>query len=315
MKSKKVRAKPPRYWMWGIIAVTLCLVATRLWKQANEREERKIWNTVADLATIDAQRSRTVDNWWMRTTNPPATMEVKQLLENKKDEVLSTIRNRRGISMETERIAARFQEFRLNIFVNDKAMHLNEDGITPSLGTNGIEISFVPEESARTILRYSLSWWPSWNMIIMPAINYPEKIRTALLFHELGHALRHNKNDHGMLAATHTKEGVLIEEIEIYQLNADILNAISQGKYYRLIDEILSRHVHERRFERIITSLTPQDKDAFDAMFDCRGTEVASKMIATQYITLIGFRHAEKNRLGMSGKVAVFKKVEQLTNR
>ncbi len=294
-----------------LIIVALCLIGTRYWKEAREWEERKIWNTIANLAVIDAQKSRSIDNWWIKTSNLSANIETKQLFEKKKNEVLSIIHNYRGVSAETEKISERFREFRLAVFVNGQSRYLLENGITPPLGTNGVDICFLSEEDARKLLFYSIAWRPDWNTVIIPAVSYPEKLLVSLLFHELGHAFRHNKNDAGGIVPDIDKEALAREEVEMHELSGEILNNLSNESYFRRIDQILARLPKERRFERVIASVTTEDSVAFYEIFGCAGTETPAKMVMSNTIRMIGFRHAERHELGIEGKIKVFREIER----
>lgn len=315
--KRNIKTKRSNYWLRLLFVATLgvTIIGILCWKGfkiLREQKEKRIRTAIAEMTVIRTEKSQVLDNWWIKTP-PPPTMETKKLLDKKKDELLSTLQTHRHISAETEKIAARFNEFRLAVFIGGQARYLLENNMTPPLGTNGIDIGFFSEEDARRNLIYFVTWRPERNIITIPAISYPEKLRAALLFHELGHALRHNKNDHGNQATINTEEKVNTEEIEMHQLGADILNKLCGGAYYGLIDEILSRHPQEKKFERIAASLTTQDRDAFDAMCGCRDTEAPRKMLASNYTLLIGFRHAERNGLGEDGKVAVYQKLRNIT--
>ncbi len=290
----------------SVISV-VSFVAVSLWKEARERQEKKDWSVVKNLIVIEAERSQIVDGWWIKTS-PLATIETQQLLEKKKNEILGILQKNRGISAQTERIASRFKEFRTAVFIDGEVRHLNEKGIEVPLKATAIEICFMPEDRARRNLEYSFEWRPHMNTVVAPAYEYPEKLLAAILYHELGHALLHNKNDSGGHLVADSEEKVLAEEVLMHQFSGDILNSLTGGAYYRKIDEILQRRPTEKRFERILTAITAEDREAFDAMFGCVGKESPSKMLASNYCMIIGFRVCERCGLGVGGKIAVYNK-------
>lgn len=309
-KPKKTRGRKTKHYWLTILLVCIpsLIVIPYFWKENQKKQERHVWSSIGNLVVVDAQKSHAIDRWWL-LTEPPATLDTYELLRRKRNEVTETLNKYRTLSPQTEKIAKRFMEFGLSVFIRNEIRFLKENGVAPILGEKAVQICFLTEETARQRLIYSVSWRPDLNTVIIPGIEYPEKLRIALLFHELGHAFRHNKYDHGNRAVVSSKKDVILEEIEMHEFSADILNALTKGSYYRLIDEILLRRPREKRFERIAASITQKDKEAFDALCDCAGTELGSKMLATNYIMLIGFHHAERNGLGINGKISVFEKL------
>jgi hypothetical protein len=99
-----------------------------------------------------------------------------------------------------------------------------------------------------------------------------------------------------------------MEEVEMHQLGAEVLNASCGGSYYRRIDEILRRHPKTNRLSVVLNSVTSEDVRAFDAMIGCSGTEGPSKMLASNYTLILGFRFCEARGLGMEGKIDVYRR-------
>lgn len=273
-------------------------------KDVRKKEAKVAVENIKNLIILDAQKSQSVDGWWMRTSLP-ATLETRALLDYKRDQVVAMLQKYRGISAETESLVARFTKFNMGAFVNGTFRLLQENGVVPFVTPDAIAIYFVPEDASRKSLMYNLMWNSDHNGVIMPAVDIPEKLQVAILLHELGHAKRHNRAD-GMRDSDAGSDERFQEEVEMHQFGADILNSLSQGAYYKRIDEIIARKPREKRFEQVVASVTAEDSRAFDAMFDCTG-EAPSKILASSYACVIGFRFCETRGQGMKEKISVYR--------
>lgn len=285
-----------------LVFVFSCITLHR--KEIRKKEAQTAVENIGNLITLDAQRSQSVDNWWMRTSLP-ATLETQALLNYRRDQVVTMLQKYRGISAETESLVTRFSKFNVGAFVDGTLRLLWENGVVPFVTPDAIAIYFVPEDAARKSLIYNPMWSSDHNGVIITALDIPEKLQVAILFHELGHAKRHNKTD-GMKDSDVGSDERFREEVEMHQFGADILNSLSQGAYYKRIDEIIARKPREKRFEQVIASVTVEDARAFNAMFDCTG-EAPSKILAAGYAFIIGFRFCEARDQGMKEKIGVYR--------
>ncbi|MDO8594384.1 MAG: hypothetical protein Q7R93_02610 [bacterium] len=299
-------------WLLALFAVAAGLFALgeAQQKKVEAREEKKLWTSIAEFVVIDAQKSRVTDDWWIRTT-PPASLETKALFEGKKSELVSLIARYREVSDKTRNIAARFTEFRLAILIRNKPEYLMENGVVPPLTTNGLNVCFLSEEDARRNVMYFTAWQSDMNIMFMLAMNFPEKIQASIFLHELAHALRHNWLDSGGKPAPSSDTEIVREEVEMHQFSGEILDYASNGLYFRRINEILLRSSKESRLPRVLALITTEDRQMFDAMFECDTTETPKKYLASNYVRMLGFRYAERRGLGLEGKIDMFKEIEK----
>ncbi|HTE48787.1 MAG TPA: hypothetical protein VK675_02690 [Candidatus Paceibacterota bacterium] len=291
-----------------LMTLFVTLTIALLWvafhqKQIREQEEKKVIQVISDIIVIEAQKSQQIDHWWMRT-QLPATAETMTLLENKKNEVLSKLHKYRSISAETESLVSRFNSFIPGAYVNGGFRFLNEHDSQPSYPTNSIGFFFVPEEMMRESLYYCPTWNSGINGIAMAALEMPEQLEVAILFHELGHAKRHNKIDGKPDSDAQSAERIQ-EEVEMTEFSGEILNQISHGAYHKYINEIIKRELKKNRFEQVIASITSDDCAVFNAMFGCSG-EVPSKLLMVNCVYILGFRFCETRGKSMKEKIEVY---------
>ncbi|MEN9621979.1 MAG: hypothetical protein RLZZ67_413 [Candidatus Parcubacteria bacterium] len=306
MKSIPNRTKKRGFsgWLIAALFVIACVLASGylVHKKSVRQKKEQAVKDYQDFTVIEVRRSRAVDGWWMRS-NPSASLEMHNLLQQKANYVMGLLRKHKDISPETRRIVERFSDIRAGAFVNNGYRFMNVNDVPTAPTGKAIGLCFIPEDVASKHLQYSPMWHVEANTISLPAFTVPEKLLVAVMFHELGHSIRHNNEDGRF------KDGekeMLAEEVAMHEFAGFILNHLTEGAYYTLLQKIIDRNKTESRFDVVITSITPEEKSLLYRMFDCENTEAPRAMLANNVILTIGFKLCEMRGKGIEGKVLVY---------
>jgi hypothetical protein len=288
-------------------------------KSVREGEE-SIKSAVYAFSAVDTTKSRHTDIWWLRK-DPGANLEAYYLLEAKKNAILRLINQSRHISADTERLAARFQEIKVGIIIPPSGGPLPSPGLIRYLGPGnesglpkGQEIGFcfVPEEAAMSSLMYQPLWNSRENLVALSAVDIPEKILTGIIYHELGHAYIWNKATGKDLFLRKPKGSTenVFEEVTMHKMAGTVMDVLVSGRYSKFVDKIARRNLGEPRLDKAIASITLDERDELESMFECQKSEVGKKLLGSQCVLLIGFRLAALRHEGVDGEVEVYRKVE-----
>ena len=288
-----------------IISLGLYLGGKESEKLERERSADAVVRNVMD--THERNKADITDVWWMYDNQISDLDKTYYILTERATAIDRAVRKYENLSANTKAIANRFHDILTSVWDGHQATTLRkQDGSLEEIHTNFVIICFVGRNTADREHVYMPMWNTSKGFMTIPAINTPEPMLAAMIYHELGHAKRHNKVD-GKPPAKFDSYESYAEEVMMHELGGSILNAESNGKYYALLDEIGSRFDSAQSFKGAIAMITEEDCVKLDRMFDCTNTRLPSSILLTQAILEIGFRYCEKHTPDMEKKVEVYK--------
>ena len=274
-------------------------------QQMRGREEQETASKIR--ATIDDylnSKKVIADTWWteQRFTSPTAVIDE---FMRKQVQVRDIIQSNSAICPLTERIAKRFPEIILTVFLQGKPQEIGPIGVDAKHSRQALTICFLPRDVSQESHIVMPTWNCDLNAIVIPGIEIPPALYTAVIAHECGHALLHNKLD-GRKDDPQGSDANTIEEVEMHELGGKVLNELSHGAYDKRIDEIVHRLPNETRFDHVLATMTREDFLAFDTMFGCNDTVVPSNMLITQCALKVCLHFCDVHGLGVKEKIAVY---------
>lgn len=138
-----------------------------------------------------------------------------------------------------------------------------------------------------------------WPAIMVYGFDWPPEIFLAVMAHEIGHATRsrHRKKDFATFSNEWAKE-----EVEMHDFHGEVFDAITGGKYARLLDRILSRK-KVRDAQHAMYLLTQKDLLAFEEIFHVKKPHVLIRSHLTGKVEMhLGMRWIERQPWDQSRK-------------
>lgn len=291
------------------IAVLLSSVVLFVRHQAAISRIRS-WERVETVRdTIDSFHFRTVqyrsDVWWLQTT-PSADLAMHDELQARKERAAQIIRKGANISPETKRIASRFAEQFVSVFTPRGPRLVGLTDQKPVISASAINLCFLPKDAAVRERAFGPMWSSELQIVAVPALEYPEPVYAALLFHEFGHALRHNAHD-GDRKPADDSDSYIQEEVEMHMLSEHVLDWYSGGAYRKLLADIVARTPRADHFDEALTALTHDDLVCVDHLFGCQSNDIPDTLLVSQTALDVSFKFCDDHGLGMRGKIAVYR--------
>lgn len=234
------------------------------------------------------------DGWWLRRVNNDNPLPIISMTENYRSIIQNDLRRFAPVSPLAGSISKLFSTQHISVFYRGVSVAFFAGDGVPQISLGSQEICFIPQDESDaqpSVLYYR----PDWGALMISAIGYPPKVFAALVFHELGHAKRH-KIDKANSAFEKGGTDVWIEEeVAMHELEADILNAASEGKFYAYIDNLVQG---ASSFQEAIYQLRLKDLVKLDEIIGCSecGIKVSNLMMA-QYFMSIGMRHFKQEKV------------------
>lgn len=274
--------------------------------QMAERERNAVMVVRSVLDGYHFAKSNITDRWWIEV-RPEINAETYNTLEQYATRMHKLIGTYKDTTPETRALAERFQKVLTSVWVDGQPRILRKRG-SPDEGpyTNSVLVCFVAERDAELQGLFMPIWHSGLGVMTLPTIEIPDPFLVAILYHELGHAKRHNRVDGGPVGPPGSAE-YIGEEVEMHELEGKVLNAVSGGKYHQLLDRITQRFASAKGFEGAMAMITRADCQEIDRMFGCTDTQLPSNILMTQAVMEIGFRYCNTHSLGMQKKVEVYR--------
>jgi hypothetical protein len=233
------------------------------------------------------------DTYWL--TGKEAPQEFITKTKAKTAQIIKAMRRcAEGNGMATE-LFLKYKGFRISQYYRGSSRTFQK-APTPVNGKvdwekylEGLEFCVIPkDEYERAKLPAMVFYRDKWRALMVLAIDMPEKFMTALVFHELGHALRHQQ---GRPSATATagSDSYISEEVEMHALEDKILNYSSGGKLFTLYKKILAR-AKTKDPTKVASLIAKEDIATYEKLFDL--DEVGPKVINlcyAQFLVGLGF--------------------------
>lgn len=284
-----------REWM-KTIAVLLVVIGffflVSLIKRESEKPdpgEAKVQALKQSLWTYYLSKPR--NEWWLLDVPKDDTHEATfAALTAMKERIARLIATYGHVSPLTAEVAQAFPEFHLSIFTNGASVLLMRHGTMPPAGS--FELCFVPRSQAGFGHLYPLYYFQPWHAVVLFAIQFPDSMLAASLFHELGHALRGKQ---GRSTAGEVESDAYVdEEIEMHRMGEGVLDAATKGAFRAAIATIASRDPRTLDYRAVILALTRADFQALDCAVGTEGGVMLSRILLANYLTAVGFAVIER---------------------
>jgi len=208
-----------------------------------------------------------------------------------RQEVLAVLEKYADTSPETEKIYATFKKFNVGVAVNTSlgpSFSIDEK----SHPGGKVVIGFYPEEDAPY---HPASFWydAQSRTIMVAALDWPERVFGAMLYHELHHALRHVEGT----ATHHLPSGSpewYWEEVEAHIIEAKLLDRATEGGYFATFESAL-RAVDKSSWKTAYRCLDRATLGQLDVML--ASTDVDQRVAGTllaQHLFTAGYLLIEK---------------------
>jgi hypothetical protein len=255
------------------------------------------------LASYQKSKVGAKDTWWLETI-PTPNKQSFDLLQSKGDIITFLLLKYGNVSAETRQISNRFNEIIPGILVNGIVQTLTVNGKNTET-SRSIAVCYVPHDQAKSNGFLAPFWYPKANAVLIPAIDIPDALYAGMLFHELGHAFRHNRFEKKSEVPTNNNER-MAEEVAMYEFDETILDATSHGAFLKRVNEIVGRMPNETRFEMIAASVNHDDLRELDRMFGCADTLIPSSMVCSECALAVSLRFCDVHDLGSKKKIKVY---------
>lgn len=130
--------------------------------------------------------------------------------------------------------------------------------------------------------------------LIIVAIDFPQNLYTAIMFHELGHLLRfHQRGDRDVSDSTGelTDERVA-EEVEMHELATAIIDSATGGKYLEAISPLVRKA--KGSWRKTVCLVDADLLEKLDDLIGCRDApEEVSEVTASTHILAIGLQSCQ----------------------
>jgi hypothetical protein len=228
------------------------------------------------------------------------------------EEIKQNLSQYEGVNETTSSIWKTLNDFIPTLQINKGQFPENLATIArPAAGfipVKGHEIAFLPRELLlkHSTLGVALGWRVDDQCISLAAIDWPKKFLAGALYHELLHGQRALSDSRSRFKQLNERE-IALEEMQAHRVEADVLNATSEGEYFKLFDEIENRGIFVKGLKGLVATMTLDDMKKFDVMF---GLEKSGPLVTmfsySQYIQGLAVYHMDKRGTSDKEKAEFF---------
>ena len=233
------------------------------------------------------------DTFWLEQDMNADPLGTAEKIEAWSTRVRAGLNKFSDTSTQSGLIAQNFRNFRATITI-----------LTPTGEASGFMARKAPDMSETAVQPFEISVAPkalwqkgrpfaffdhTWPAVKVAALDFPELLQTALIFHELGHAQRQLVELNSGINTPLSSDAQMAEEVSLHELEASILDRGSNGQVNQLFDEIL-RRIASGEINTVLSSVVIADLQRFDAILGMEQSGPAAASIsAAQFWLSLGF--------------------------
>lgn len=262
------------------------------------------WRSVSTAYFNEHQRHS--DQPWLLGTERLQPQEMRVIIERNAPDILDLMRPYRNCDPLAQRIMSQFTQSRWSIAaIGENGMPANLDPMVfrQPEGPHVIKFCWIAQRFWRHPGFYGTNFGydAGTRAVRINAMRWPQATLIARAYHELGHALLHQVDALPSATAEMMSDSWLEEEIICHTLETKVLNAIADGRLFPLLDGVLNRQQDvsdndEERWTSIFESLTLEDLQAFDRLYDQTSTGYQpSKTQISHYVFALADRDATRH--------------------
>ena len=236
-----------------------------------------------------------VDSFWLYGTE--SFNQQGDKMKKKLDHLSLLMKKSAGVSPLATQLYRETKKVQLSKFANGASLKFF-NGKFEDLGKDTIEICMIPMDQYqiyRQKIPAALWYRKDWKALMITAIDFSDAFLTALVYHEMGHWLRHKQGASSATAMTGS-DSFISEEVEMHELEYKVLNFFSKGKLKKLMKSICARSKSKENPKDALNYVTRDDLVAFDVML---GTvDAGQRTIGTygaQFLTSVGLECINQN--------------------
>ena len=303
MKPKSVPLVPKLILITCGIAIVILLLISFFLPSDEQRSEKM---KAVQIAYINLH-NHDEDSWWIRSLpGEHFYTQVADVAWKRGEEIRTLLAESATACPETQGLWNTFNGFATSFQINAglELMTVSNPTDKDKVGLmKGHEVSFLPKSLASVYASSGgtghLLGWRSDMGISIAAIEWPKKILSAIMFHELYHGSIHPvdvENRH-LTQISAGSSWYTAEEIDAERIESKVLNYVSQGAYFKKIDEIIKRRYPWSNAKDIAASITIDDLQEFDRMFELedRGLLIA-QFTYSQFLSAVVIRYLDQHK-------------------
>lgn len=250
-------------------------------------------------------RHRQPDQSWLTGREDP--VQEIAAINSWSGRVGALLDQHRSVSNLTGRIHQHFRDFRVSKFANGVSHSIvipmpgvDVEAILMREATQFEVCVITPSQRGHpSLLPNCLYYRQDWRAVMADSVVWTDAFLAALMYHELGHALRHCVDRAASATAPDKSDAWIGEEVEMHQLEHQILDVAVQGRFTLLLDGIIDRlpqgEPSPEFYQAMADEVTVEDWQAYDALFGLQGAGVRMTSIHTaQFMISLGFRLIER---------------------
>ncbi len=247
---------------------------------------------------------------WALNHSDMETKEFVALLEGRKAELEGVLVRCKDVSPLTSRIFEKFHDLKPTMFRNGGSYDARlADGGTSPLLFGGWEICFFSQGDMKHFRFPAYAYWRSdWKAVVIADLEWPTPILGGLLYLTLGHGLREITGHAERTTQTFSAiEPPGSREAEMHELQAKVVDFLSEGKYLARCDEILKKYSGAKTPAELLSSLAVGDLLALDGVVGARmnGLDVSSTTVS-QHLIVLGLRFIASTGGSLKEKAAFY---------
>ncbi|MBU0743582.1 hypothetical protein KJ554_14715 [bacterium] len=235
------------------------------------------------------------DVWWFESAYTRDFSTRAQKLEESKKSIINVLEKYKDTNDLMKRIAKNFKTFYTSVYLNgvSQKIYLEGDSILSSESYD-IEICFISKDQ-RKGHPSSMYYNSGWKALLISGVRHPDILFAAILCHELGHALFHIVDKAPSAVAEPGSDLFIHEEVVMHELEADIIDKGTNGKYYQYVDNLIASLKGKKNFVDILEKIGVQDLRELDKITGAEqyGPAVA-RNASSEYFITIGFRFIDQ---------------------
>jgi hypothetical protein len=293
-------------WFWfGMVAVA-ALVLTGLLKNNHDTDGSLFRNdrgTVMRRSThLTALRATYLgfhnqpDQWWLEKAEVAEgfargeyQLAFRDFANRNKVTIRTILEQHKDVNSLSRRIADRFSDFMISIRIDLEhalAMTPPSSALSDDPKKRLVQICFIPEDQFQfpNVDPSPLYFSDGSNVVFLASLHWPGKVLPSILFHELGHALYFLEGDREALTEVE-------EEVVMHELEGEIMNYTSGGRYFQKLDEVIGRNPVLSSWGKTMEQITLDDLRELDGVFDSTDcTNLIARLLVSNYFRHLAFR-------------------------
>ncbi len=318
MANTLVRVQPrrsnARWGLWiGAIMLLSFTVALVVFANATAKVTVPTLEARAHLRretnTYLIRKSKNPDRWWLESASPGNPSNLADLIEHERQTLLAILDKYKSASPLAGQVQGRFRELYVTVAKDGYSF---QDSKSSDGAPRGTEVCFIPRGQFSKNEPSSLYWDGGWKAVKIAALEWPERLKAGVLFHELGHGLYEGNPKYRPEVSSAPTNGVFTdvsveEEVIMHELELAVIDKASDGAYLSTLRAIVRKH-NAANWRSLLGLVTVEDLHSLDQVIGSENYGLATaQVVCAQNLLALGFCQIETDRALDTEKPAVYR--------